>query len=432
MTESVAQHPPPLKPGRRRAFIWLTGLLVLVTLELIARAGLLLVGTADWQREQARMATEGLELTDSGEVLHPYAGIALPPTSPGADASDPSAVVNSLGFPHATPPVQQRGQDKFIIAIVGGSVARQLATFGGPALIRGLAESPELSGRQVELVCLAIEGFKQPQQHQIVGYILSLGGEFDAIVNLDGYNELIVAAGNQEVDANTAYPRSWRFHARPSTPPAMTTGALRVQMIRHERQRIAAAARTSLLRYSALRQLVWRIQDLQLQNEQRLAAAQPISAAGRHQRSFQVLGPEETFASDEDRLQQLIELWENSSRQLQHLARGEGFVYVHCLQPSLLLPGMVEWTDDPNVPITPSPPQDRDLLRRGYPRLREAGARLLQNGEHFVDLTGVFENIAGQVFIDACHLNQRGNDILAERIAAEVLAALNTASRAPP
>ena len=420
-----------MKPSRRRAFIWLTVVLVLVTLELIARLGLLLVGHSRWEQEQARIAEEGLALEDSGELLHPYAGIALPPTPPGAEAAaDPRGVVNSLGFPHATPPVQKRGPDKFVIGIVGGSVARQLATYGGQVLIRSLSSAPPLQGRRVELVCLAIEGFKQPQQHQIVSYVLSLGGEFDAIVNLDGYNELIVAAGNQEVGANTAYPRSWRFHARPSKPSAMTTGALRVQMIRHERQRIATAARTSLLRYSAVRQLIWRIQDLQLQNEQRLAAQMPVSTAGPDARSFQVLGPEETFASDEARLQHLIDLWENSSRQLQHLARGERFVYVHCLQPSLLLPGMVERTDDRNQPITPSPQKDRDLLRNGYPRLREAGDRLLQNGESFVDLTNVFADVTQQVFVDACHLNQHGYDLLAERIATEVLAAFSQSASA--
>jgi hypothetical protein len=221
---------------RRRGFLLLTALMVAGLVELIARGGLFLIGGPDWHAEQTRLADSGLELQDRGEFEHPYVGITLAPTDPGRLPADPTAVINSLGFPHATEPVQRRSEDKFVIAIAGGSVARQFATLGRARLIERLTASEPLRGRDIQVICLAIEGFKQPQQLMAVNYVLSLGGEFDAVVNLDGFNELVVADGNREVEASVVYPRSWRFATTRNQPEEASTGAARVRQLRDERQ----------------------------------------------------------------------------------------------------------------------------------------------------------------------------------------------------
>ena len=160
-----------------------------------------------------------------------------------------------------------------------------------------------------------------------------------------------------------------------------------------------------------------------MRNQQRLAAREASrSEESDPHREFRVLGPEEEFVDDEQLLLRLTGLWEDSSRQLQHLSRGEGFLYLHCLQPSALLEDAKPLSVEEQRFVASSTERQRAIVRAGYPRLQRAGERLAEAGESFCDLTDVFAGVQETVFNDACHLNQRGNDLLAERIAGEVLA----------
>lgn len=408
---------------RRRIFVLLTLVLGLLVAELIARAGLYLAGEAAWEQEQHRLAENGLALEDRGEVLHPYVGIAIPPATAPPQSNDPVHGINSLGFPHTTPPVQQRSSDRLLVGIVGGSAARQFADQGRRRLIQRLAASPQLAGREIQVICLAIEGFKQPQQLMAVSYVLALGGEFDVVVNLDGFNELVVADGNYEVGANTAYPRSWRFAATENASSPAVEGAWRVQEIRQERQALARRAQSSVWRFLALRQVLWRIEDLQLRNEQRRQAATATPRGDTTVRDFRVLGPQEQYSGDTELLRRIVGLWEAGSRQLMHLARGEDFLYLHCLQPTAHLPAKPLSPSEQEFVSTSSERQSF-LIHQGYPLLRSAGQRLAADGENFIDVTDVFADVAETVYLDPCHLNQHGNELLADRISVEIVARL--------
>ena len=43
-------------------------------------------------------------------------------------------------------------------------------------------------------------GYKQPQQLMAYNYLLSLGAEFDAVINIDGYNVITTANGDVRFD----------------------------------------------------------------------------------------------------------------------------------------------------------------------------------------------------------------------------------------
>jgi hypothetical protein len=59
----------------------------------------------------------------------------------------------------------------------------------------------------------------------------------------------------------------------------------------------------------------------------------------------------------------------------------------------------------------------RPGVEQGYPLLIEAGRDLKDRGERFTDLTGMFAAHPEAVYFDLCHLNQAGNDLLADRVA---------------
>jgi hypothetical protein len=53
----------------------------------------------------------------------------------------------------------------------------------------------------------------------------------------------------------------------------------------------------------------------------------------------------------------------------------------------------------------------------GYPLLREGGRRLALEGEVYVDATDVFDGETESPYFDNCHFRERGNELLAARIA---------------
>lgn len=114
-------------------------------------------------------------------------------------------------------------------------------------------------------------------------------------------------------------------------------------------------------------------------------------------------------------------LWERSSVQMAHLCAANGIEYYHFLQPNQYYEGSKSLS-----------PHEKDFAvahggyarfaQKGYPVLVAAGASLLESGVPFYDLTGIFANETRTVYIDSCcHVNQLGNDLLAEAIAGAIV-----------
>ena len=80
-----------------------------------------------------------------------------------------------------------------MVGLLGGSVAAQLQPFLEAALARRLAAHRR--PRQPVVLNLALGGVKQPQQTLMIANALLLGGKFDLIVNLDGFNEISGSTG---------------------------------------------------------------------------------------------------------------------------------------------------------------------------------------------------------------------------------------------
>jgi len=49
-------------------------------------------------------------------------------------------------------------------------------------------------------------GFKQPQQLQVLTYFLSVGQEFDMVVNIDGFNDVVWALNNNASGLDISIP----------------------------------------------------------------------------------------------------------------------------------------------------------------------------------------------------------------------------------
>src|SRR5690606_34769316 len=119
------------------------------------------------------------------------------------------------------PPIHRRSDEHVIVGIVGGSVALGFSLEGDAALARILTQHPRLTGRRVTFVRLCLGGYKQPQQLLTISYLLSLGAEFDFVVNIDGFNEVVLPAiENVPVGVYPFFPRAWNLMSGNMLTPA--------------------------------------------------------------------------------------------------------------------------------------------------------------------------------------------------------------------
>jgi hypothetical protein len=439
-----------LAPGRRLAFPVLAAMLILAAVEVLAWATLSAIdgSPARWSRLAARRAalTGFGELTDDAgddqptsggaeevpswstdlSILHPYLGFVEPPDPlwrRAATRLDPNAA--GFGFPRNFHPFFPSSPvDRVVVVVVGGSVAQQVAGHGRPVpyLEQALAGLERFDGRQVAVLNLAMGGYKQPQQLMALSYFLAIGLPMDAVINLDGLNEVTLPVHeNLSSGVFPFYPRAWNFRVGDiDQEERRARGA--VVLLRDSRRSLARASGRRPWRYSFTAGLIWRLVDGHLerwtaQRQRDLVARRPV------ERNPQSFGPPTSFSSGDELRRELVAVWRRSSLQMDRLARGFAVEYYHFLQPNQYDPGSKRLTAGERSGAFDTSSPFRGLVAQGYPLLRSAGVELQREGVHFVDLSREFSAVDETLYIDTCcHLNRAGIRRLVERIAATVAA----------
>lgn len=434
----VRKQRPPISWRKRLLFSLATIVLTLAAFEGISEAWIRLTIRDSW--EGLRVVQKGLSRGGSPEegrveAIHPYLGWALnPDLDAGPTIYNFGIPVNSLGFNDVEHRNLRRTPEKVVIAVVGGSVAWQMTVLGEAAFRRRLQEHERFRDKEIEIVRLAMPGYKQPQQVMALAYLLSLGAEFDAVVNIDGYNEIALPVCENRVSrVNTVYPRMWHARLQNVVDPRTYSFSFQLLQARASRQEAAAAICQSWWRWSATRNLIWILQN-QRYSQQIVEAGESLKDnEHRFGRGFASDGPSQQFADDQELFEQCTALWRDSSLQLAALARGNGAAYVHCLQPNQYVEGskpMGEWEREKMIAVDQEYGQ---AVARGYPMLIEAGKSLQERGIAFHDLTQLFATIEEPLYRDPfCHYNERGNEIFAEAVAEKVIEALAGDEKAGP
>ena len=309
---------------------------------------------------------------------------------------------------NATPP-RQRREDTVVIGLVGGSVARDVRPFLERALHRYFAANAR--PRRPVVRGLATEGAKQPQQTLIVADALLRGGEFDLIINLDGRNEIAETAGQNFANGLFPFfPFLWNKRVGLTARELLLAG--RIGVLRGEQGRLAAAGSSSLLSRSAVFGLVNRYR-------QERAAAEIIRrnrelAATAAAYNLERYGPRDWREEELALLPAAARVWYRGSVALARLAELDGADYYHFLQPNQYVPGA--------KPLSPEELQSAykpvgyfgDIIAQGYPLLRAFSRDLQRQGVNYFDLTGIFAAHPETLYRDpCCHLNDRGNELLA-------------------
>jgi hypothetical protein len=338
------------------------GLLGIVLAECLAFLALVFLdGTdahSDHRHLQAMIAQGAAAKGESNETIHPYTGWSFnPQVAEPVELGGREIPVNRLGLLDDGPTIVPRSDERIVIAIAGGSVAWQLSVLGEEALRKVLHSDPRFSGRKIVIVRLALPGQKQPQQLMTLAWVQSLGAEFDIVVNFVGYNEAVLAIRGNYASHYVNIAYPRAWHAR----------TLDIVEARE---------------YSDSYQL------LRVRGTRQMLARNPLISPFRWSSTYQLVWRlrMRALAVERDRLS-VKPLSDIEASQYRYESSAEG-----------------------------------RTVQQIYPGMIAAGDRLRDAGVRFYDLTSVFSDVPETVYADwCCHYNLRGNEILAEHVAAAIL-----------
>lgn len=380
-------------------------------------------------RETQEALVKSSEMQSSeAESIHPYLGwVSNPQLNGGTTLFDRKMPVNSLGFDDEEHGILKRRPGRFIVGITGGSVAWQMSVAGEDTLRKELLEHPKLKGQQIEIVRLALSGYKQPQQSMALNYMLTLGNEFDVVVNVDGYNEIALGVcENDRAGVFAAYPRSWHARMQNAVDPRNHAAAFRLLQARGQRQEFARNRLDSPLHWSPTLNLVWWIRNNALENDILKLGLEIRKQQNNYGLGFAAVGPKQFYSEEPGLYAHLVDIWSNASLQMHHLCRANKFHYVHILQPNQYLPNSKPMEGEERELMFQENQGYGRAIAKGYPMLIAKGDALARQGVAFHDLTQLFAQISAPIYSDRfCHYNEAGNILLARAVARQVLAKLD-------
>ena len=335
------------------------------------------------------------------EIIHPYLGFVI-------DFKDEKKNNETYGFTTTVNPVIKREPGKLNVMLLGGSVAGSMGPILREAFQRVCRVPPNV-------VTLGVAGYKQPQQLLTLTYFLSLGAEYDLIINLDGYNDIVLPiTDNYNIGVNPFFPRNWnlRIARQPSKKILAVIG--KVRYLRDLKQENLEALTSSFFRSSAVFGLL-KVQQFKLLNLNIDRTTHKLIKLQQEEvKKFEETGPFLPYKDIRQLYDDAAAVWVRSSVLLDKLARENSMEYYHFLQPNQYVKGSKVLTAEERRTAYLERVKISQSALIGYPILIKQGKKLLEKNIKFFDATMVFAKEKETVYIDiCCHYNDLGKELLA-------------------
>jgi hypothetical protein len=339
------------------------------------------------------------------EVIHPYVGYV-------SDFGDKEKNLRTYGFPTLNPPIIKKKADRLNVAILGGSVAVGLRAY----IERAFKEVTEVNPM---VIGLAVAGHKQPQQALALSYFLSLGAEYDVVINVDGFNEIVIpSADNYRAGVNPFFPMNWHLRVlrRPNKEALSLIG--KVTILREAQQQVLESLAHSIFRVSALYGMVRTLQLRIISNDIYKASEKLYKLKPTAENNFEPTGPQVHYTTLSQLDNEAADVWVRSSLLINSLSNDNDIEYYHFLQPNQHFEGSKLLTEEEKKIQYSS---YHEAAFRGYPILVEK-SKLLTAKEKFFDATMLFAKENGTIYSDdCCHYNVKGNEMLASYIVQKIM-----------
>jgi hypothetical protein len=254
-----------------------------------------------------------------------------------------------------------------------------------------------------------------------LNYALALGGEFDVVLNLDGFNEVAsYPANDRPAGVSPLFPTGWQYTAVAFPDATVRRLIGQATYLGDARAKWARSCMAAPWRHSVTAGLLWKFRDRHLNGELTRSAL----ALGGHKPEFLpycAIGPSypgQRYAGDREMYEDLVAIWKRCSVQLDRICRGHGIQYYHFLQPNQYVAGSKEMGPAERRVAYDANARGKPSVEQGYPLLRKGGKDLSRRGVRFRDLTMAFAGVKEQTYVDnCCHLNQKGHEALAAEMA---------------
>ncbi|MBT4521247.1 MAG: hypothetical protein HOC23_14695 [Halieaceae bacterium] len=335
------------------------------------------------------------------QILHPYYGATLP---------------NSFLSMNRAP---KNAQNELVLALFGGSVAME----NWLALQEQFSQYLQHNNvnKALKFKLFAVPGFKQPQQLIELAYALSTGHRFDVVINLDGYNEAVLAIGeNYNRGVYPFYPRLWDLRAQANG--ALEGTRLDLELLRREVMEVEEWYRSSHIKRTVYSGIFYRLRKRAAEDKMR-----EINAGLLQLRSSSMVqtGPLKKYESTEEVSKAVVDNWVASSVMMSDMARSNGASYYHFLQPNQYLDGSKVLTIKERESALDKEHYRNEYVNLIYPKMRAASSRLEAEGVRFYDMTQIYLGVRKTIYRDVCcHLNELGNELLARTIVERVSSTL--------
>ncbi|MGB3190616.1 MAG: hypothetical protein WBB43_14490 [Limnoraphis sp.] len=364
--------------------------------------------------------------------FHPFFGYVL---KPGVYNHELSGLkVNNYGFfsPYDYPYTKTHS-NQVIIGIFGGSVASDFSVneIIDPShprtLIQKLQSLPQFEDKEIIVLNFANGGYKQPQQLLILSYFLSLGQEFDLVINIDGFNELALSPLNNQAKLDLTMPSFQHFQPLMSLVNADLSAITSMGEMIKTKQKL-----TQVNKQLNQCQLAWcyainqlKIKYLSKTYQQQVSdfdrhQIQKQSTAIHSEKSLIALSKKSEALEDEVAVNQAVNNWFESSLMMSHLLSMRQIPYFHVIQPNQHYPTERTFSSAEKQMIWESP--YHQAARKSYPVLISKAEQMQKYGINLFNAVKILDETSETVYRDSCcHYNQLGQDILTDYVAQSII-----------
>ena len=361
--------------------------------------------------------------------LHPYFGpthrpgipFDLPPELQTGETGPPPAT-NNFGFPSRYDyPFAKANERQFVIGIFGGSVGAFFCRIGAGRLEDDIRQSGVLRDRELVTLCFSHEGYKQPQQLLVLAYFLSIGQPFDAVINIDGFNEVALGGINDRFGWDVSMPSHEHLDPLINLVNQATLTPAKLELlsrIRRDQHRLdAVAERSNRTPFAFVEFVLSRYHGLLRARYQRELVDFDALPSNPPSNSLVHVTPRVRPRSGDATFEDIAANWRAASLLMQQLLAAQSVPYVHVLQPNQYYTSRVFGDEERKVALNEASPF-KPGAARGYPFLEKALEPGAFNAVH------VFDTERAPVYVDdCCHYTVTGNRLLADFIARAVLSA---------
>jgi hypothetical protein len=319
-------------------------------------------------------------------------------------------------------PLKKEKENWYIIGIFGGSVANDFYTKGRERLTKKLKNHHHFADKEIFYLNYALGGYKQPQQMQILTYFLSIGQEFDMVINIDGFNEVIFCSNNNRLNVDIAMPSAQHFLPMRDLMDSQAVTGEKLESIwkiqtykkdfnRNEKKlQHTKFASIYLILSSYSKYLYKKYRSEIVRFDGLIKPTEPKDSIVNIKYTLAAANAPTLLAN-------VASLWYRASFIMNSELSAWGSRYFHFLQPNQYYSKKSFTKKEQETALDNQLPYNF-LVKKGYPVLHKAVKVLKKNKVNAFNAVGIFDKVKETVYIDqCCHFNQLGNEIFADFIA---------------